>query len=220
MSIEEVFADLETAGVLAVLVVDNVDDAVPLAEALLAGGVHAMELTLRTNAAMDALVAIRQSVPEMLVGIGTILTPEQVGQVASAGAAFGVSPGMNPRVVEAAQANGLPFAPGVATPSDIEAALSLGCHRLKFFPAEPSGGMPYLRSIAAPYNHLKLQYVPLGGVSLKNLADYLEDPLITAVGGSWLAPRGAIAKKEWALIEKNARDAHAVVDAVRNQHNP
>jgi len=164
---------------------------------------------------MDALAAIRQSVPEMLVGIGTILTADQVPQVVSAGAAFGVSPGVNPRVVEAALENSLPFAPGVATPTDIELALSLGCRRLKFFPAELSGGLPYLRSIAAPYNHLGLKYVPLGGVSLKNLAEYLTEPLITAVGGSWLAPRDAIVNKDWPQIEKNAREACNAVEAVR-----
>jgi len=215
MSIEEVFSDLEIAGVLAVLVVDDAADAVPLAQALLAGGVHAMELTLRTDAAMDALVAIRQAVPDMMVGIGTILTPDQVQQVASAGATFGVSPGVNPQVVQAARKSNLPFAPGIATPSDIETALSLGCRCLKFFPAELSGGLPYLRSIAAPYNHLGLKYVPLGGVSLKNLDKYLTDPLIAAVGGSWLAPRDAVANKDWSLIEKNAREARHVVDSVR-----
>ncbi len=217
MGIEEVFSDLETAGVLAVLVIDDAADAVPLAKALLAGGINAMELTLRTEAAMDALNAIRQAVPDMSVGIGTILTTEQVQQVATAGATFGVSPGVNPRVVEAASASGLPFAPGVATPTDIELALSLGCRRLKFFPAEPSGGLGYLRSIAAPYNHLGLKYIPLGGVSLKNMAEYLADPLIAAVGGSWLAPRDAIANRDWAQIEKNARDARSAVDTVRSQ---
>lgn len=214
MSIEAIFSDLETTGVLAVLVVDDASDAVPLAEALLEGGVSAMELTLRTDAAMDALVAIRQAVPDMVVGIGTILTTDQVKQVAEAGAAFGVAPGVNPKVVESARDCNLPFAPGVATPTDIELALSLGCRRLKFFPAEPSGGLPYLRSVAAPYNHLGLKYVPLGGVSLKNMAEYLGDPLIAAVGGSWLAPRGAIAEKDWTQIKENAREARNVVSAV------
>jgi len=212
MSIEQIFDELQVTGVLAVLVIDNAADAVPLAEALLAGGVTAMELTLRTEAAMESLVAIKKSVPGMQVGIGTILTPAQVAAVAEAGASFGVSPGINPRVVEAAQAAGLPFAPGIATPSDIEAAIELGCRRLKFFPAEPSGGLPYLRSVAAPYNHLGIQYVPLGGVSLQNMTTYLSDPLIAAVGGSWLAPRGKINSHDWAGIEQNAREA---VDAVR-----
>jgi len=216
MSSEEVFSDLETAGVLAVLMVDDAADAVHLAKALLAGGINAMELTLRTDAAMEALVAIRQSVPDMVIGVGTILTPDQVQQVESAGAAFGVSPGVNPHVIEAARECGLPFAPGIVTPSDIEAALSLGCRRLKFFPAEHSGGLPYLRSIAAPYHHLGLKYIPLGGMNTNNLAEYLSDPLIAAVGGSWLAPRDAVANKDWATIENIAREARNAVDAVRS----
>ena len=214
---EEVFSDLEAAGVLAVLMVDDAEDAVPLAQALLAGGVNAMELTLRTDAAMDALIAIRKSVPDMLVGVGTVLTAEQVQQISSAGAAFGVSPGTNPEVIKEARSIGLPFAPGIATPSDIEAAIALGCRRLKFFPAEHSGGLPYLRSIAAPYNHLGLKYIPLGGVNTNNLSEYLADPLIGAVGGSWLAPRDIIARKDWATIENNAREAREAVDAVRGQ---
>ncbi len=215
MSIEGVFSDLETAGVLAVLMVDDAADAVPLAEALLAGGINAMELTLRTDVAMEALAAIRQSVPEMLVGVGTILTPDQVQQVVTAGAAFGVSPGVNPQIVQTAREIGLPFAPGIATPSDIETALALGCRHLKFFPAELSGGLPYLRSIAAPYHHLGLKYIPLGGVNTNNLAEYLSDPLIAAVGGSWLAPREVVANKDWEKIENTAREARNAVDAVR-----
>ena len=153
---------LADTGVVAVLMIDDPADAVPVARALLAGGVNAMELTLRTPAALDALRAIRAGVPEMLAGIGTILTPEQVQDVAAAGAAFGVAPGVNRRVVMAATDLGLSFAPGVVTPSDVEAALELGCRLLKFFPAEPSGGLAYLKSLAAPFAHLGVRYVPLG----------------------------------------------------------
>ena len=215
MSIPPIFEKLESAGVLAVLVVDDAADAVPLAEALLAGGVNAMELTLRTEAAIDALKAIRKSLPEMLVGIGTILMPEQVREVAAEGAAFGVSPGVNPRVIEAAVKAGLPFAPGIATPSDVETALSYGCRRLKFFPAEALGGLGYLRAMSPPYNHLGVKYVPLGGVGPKNLAEYITDPLVAAVGGSWLAPRDKIAAKDWPAIEQNAREARMIVDNAR-----
>jgi len=215
MSVPQVFHDLESTGVLAVLVVDQVADAVPLAEALLAGGVTAMELTLRTDAAMASLEAIRQAVPKMIVGIGTILNTEQVKQVADKGAAFGVSPGVNPRVVEAALECGLPFAPGVATPTDIEVALSLGCRRLKLFPAEHLGGLGYLRSISAPYNHLGVKYVPLGGVGPKNLAEYIAEPLVAAVGGSWLAPPDAIADQDWGRITKSAQEAQAIIQQTR-----
>ncbi len=142
---------LHRAGVIAVLVIDDADDAVPLARALITGGVDCIELTLRTPIAIDAMKRIRVEVPEMFVGAGTVLTPEQVNEVKAAGAAFGVAPGMNPRVVAEARRIGLPFAPGICTPTDIELALEQDCRLLKFFPSEPSGGLAYLRSIAAPY---------------------------------------------------------------------
>lgn len=215
MSVLPIFDQLEATGVLAVLVVDDVNYAVPLAESLLAGGVHAMELTLRTDAAIACLKAIRSGVPQMLVGIGTILSPEQIQQVVDEGAAFGVSPGVNPRVIEAASAAGLPFAPGIATPTDIETALSFGCRRLKFFPAESLGGLKYLRTMSPPYNHLGVKYLPLGGVGPANLAEYIADPLVAAVGGSWLAPRDKIAAQDWAGIEQNAREARQIIDQAR-----
>lgn len=215
MSIPPIFEKLETAGVLAVLVIDDAADAVPLAEALLAGGVNAMELTLRTDAAIASLKAIHKSLPEMLVGIGTILTPDQVREVVAEGAAFGVSPGVNPRVIEAAVKAGLPFAPGIATPSEVEMALSYGCRRLKFFPAEALGGLSYLRAISPPYHHLGVKYVALGGVGLKNMAEYIADPLVAAVGSSWLAPREKIAAKDWPGIEQNAREARTIIDTAR-----
>jgi 2-dehydro-3-deoxyphosphogluconate aldolase / (4S)-4-hydroxy-2-oxoglutarate aldolase len=217
MPVNSIFDKLESTGVLAVLVVDNAADAVPLAEALLAGGVNAMELTLRTDAAIDALKAIRKSLPDMIVGIGTILKPDQVREVVAEGAAFGVSPGINPKVVEAAIDAGLPFAPGIATPSEVELALSFDCRRLKFFPAEAMGGLGYLRAMAPPYQHLGVKYVPLGGVGPKNLADYIADPLIAAVGGSWLAPRDKIAAKDWKAIEQNALEARTIIDTARKE---
>ena len=138
---------LTAKGVVAVLMIDRVDDAVPVAEALLRGGVDAMELTLRTEAALPALELITGSVPEMLAGIGTILKPDQVIQARDSGAAFGVSPGTNVEVIEAAHAAGLPFAPGIMTPSDIERALPFGCEILKFFPAGSSGGIKNLKNM-------------------------------------------------------------------------
>ncbi|MCH7752651.1 MAG: bifunctional 4-hydroxy-2-oxoglutarate aldolase/2-dehydro-3-deoxy-phosphogluconate aldolase [Planctomycetes bacterium] len=213
---EEVYAKLEAAGVMAVLMIDHAADAAPLAETLLEGGIRAMELTLRTDAAIDSLRAIKKAVPEMLVGIGTVLTPEQVKQVSGEGAAFAVSPGMNPRVAQAAVDCGLPFAPGIVTPSDVEAALEFGFRRLKFFPAEVSGGLAYLRNIAAPYNHLGVKYIPLGGVNQANLAEYLSEPLVAAVGGSWLAPKQAIAEGNWAHIRTLAEAASKTVAEVRS----
>ncbi len=193
--------------IISVLVIDREEDAVPLARALLAGGVDAMELTLRTPAAIGALRAIKQNMPGMLAGIGTILTPEQVDAVVDAGAAFGVSPGTNPRVLTRARERGLPFAPGIATPSDVEHALEFGCRLLKFFPAESLGGLKYLKDMAAPYLHLGVKFIPLGGVNTGNLKTYLADPLIAAVGGSWLAPREVIKKQDWAAITRTATEA-------------
>lgn len=201
---------ISAAGVVAVLVIDDASDAVPLARALLAGGIDAMELTLRTPAALDALRAIRREVPEITAGIGTILTVEQLQAAREAGAAFGVSPGCNPRLLAAACEVGFSFGPGIATPSDIEAALEHGAKMLKFFPAEQLGGLPYLRAMAAPYAHLGLQYIPLGGLTAANAGSYLSDPLIAAIGGSWIAPREAIKARDWKTIESKARAARDI----------
>lgn len=202
-------------GVVAVLVVDEAKHAVPLARALVAGGIDVMELTLRTPAALDALRAVAAEVPEMLPGIGTILTPEQVREVAKAKGAFGVAPGLNRRVVEEAQRVGLPFAPGVATASDLEAALELGCPDVKFFPAEAAGGMAYLKSMAGPYAHLGVRFIPLGGLKAENCGAYLEASNVLAVGGSWLAPRADVQSENWQTITDRAAEARAIVERIR-----
>jgi 2-dehydro-3-deoxyphosphogluconate aldolase/(4S)-4-hydroxy-2-oxoglutarate aldolase len=206
---------IRSCGVVAVLVVDDTRHAVPLAQALLEGGVDVMELTLRTEAALQSLALIRQQVPDMLAGIGTILTPAQVRQVTEAGGAFGMAPGTNPQVIKAAKAIGLPFAPGILTPSDVEAAVELGCRHLKFFPAEPSGGIPYLESLSAPYAHLGIDYIPLGGIHPENLASYLAEPMVLGVGGSWLAPRDVIRREDWYTITSHAQQARKIVQQVR-----
>jgi 2-dehydro-3-deoxyphosphogluconate aldolase/(4S)-4-hydroxy-2-oxoglutarate aldolase len=198
---------IEKCGVVAVLTVEREEDAVPLARALLKGGVEAMELTLRTPAAVDALRAVVADVPQMLAGVGTVLTPEQVQMVHEAGAAFAVAPGTNPTVLQAAKEVGLPFAPGVATPSEIEQALELGCRILKFFPAEPIGGLAYLKSMATPYAHLGIRFMPLGGVNAQNMADYMKSPLVLGVGGSWIATKETIAGHQWDAIATAAREA-------------
>jgi 2-dehydro-3-deoxyphosphogluconate aldolase/(4S)-4-hydroxy-2-oxoglutarate aldolase len=208
---DQTLADkISAAGVVAVLVIDDASDAVPLARALLAGGIEVMELTLRTPVALEALRAIRRDVPEMTAGIGTILTVDQLHEAREAGAVFGVSPGCNPRLLAAARETGFSFGPGIATPSDIEAALEHGAKLLKFFPAEQLGGLPYLRAMAAPYAHLGLRYIPLGGLTAANAGSYLDDPLIAAIGGSWIAPREAIKARDWTTIEANARAARDI----------
>lgn len=217
---QEMLERIERVGVIAVLVVDNAAHAVPVAEALLAGGIDAIELTLRTPAAIDALRHICDSVPQMLAGIGTVITTEQVDQIVDAGAAFGVAPGLNRRVVERAKAMGLPFAPGIMTPSELEAAVELGCRELKFFPAEPSGGMKLLTSMQAPYAHLGLRFIPLGGINAQNLSGYIADASIIAVGGSWIATRKLIQAEDWDAITKNAAEARRIVEQVRSGGTP
>ncbi len=212
---EPLLNHLHQTGVIAVLMLDSVDDAVPVAQALLAGGVDCIELTLRTPVAMQALQRIRSEVPQIHIGVGTILTTDQVEQVAASGAAFGVAPGMNPRIVSKAKELGLPFAPGICTPTDIELAIEQGCRLLKFFPSEPSGGLAYLRTIAAPFAHLGVKYIPLGGVSADNAELYLKEPSVQALGGSWLAPRDLILKQDWQTITANARHASGIAKRLR-----
>ena len=204
-SMDPVFQRLGERRLAAVVMIGESSQAVPLARALLAGGISAMELTLRTDAALEGLKRIVAEVPEMMVGAGTILTEAQVVEVMKAGAAFGVAPGTNARILEASREAGLPFAPGIATPSDIETALEFGCRLLKFFPAEAMGGLEYLEGIAAPYRHLGLRYLPLGGVHEGNLQSYLSSPDILAVGGSWLAPRTLLESGDWSGIESLSR---------------
>jgi 2-dehydro-3-deoxyphosphogluconate aldolase/(4S)-4-hydroxy-2-oxoglutarate aldolase len=209
-----VWTRLRDEGVIAVLTVDRVAHAVPLARALVDGGIGILELTMRTPVAVEAVGEIQRNVPEVVVGIGTIIASDQAIEAAAAGAVFGVAPGLNPQVVRAARDRDLPFIPGVVTPSEVERAVDLGCRVLKFFPAEASGGLPYLKSMATPYDHLDLRYVPLGGINAGNLRDYLEDPRILAVGGSWIATRKLIAAEDWATITANAREARAIVQQV------
>lgn len=201
---QEITEKLQRSGVVAGFSVENVAHAVPLANALLNGGIESIELMLRTSAAMDAVKAICSNVPDMLVGVGTILTPQCALNAKKAGAHFGVSPGLNPRVVQAAQAAGLPFAPGIATPTDLEMAIELDCRLVKFFPAEASGGITYLRSMSAPYKHLGIQYFPLGGVNASNMFPYLQEPNVIAVGGSWIVDSELVRNEDWPGITARA----------------
>jgi len=203
---EAILNRLADCKVVAGFSVDHIDDAVPLANALLAGGIDVIELTLRTEAGIDATRAISTEVPEILVGVGTILAPEQAVQVKEAGAHFGVSPGLNPHVIKAAEAVELPFAPGIATPSDIEAAIELDCRFVKYFPAAALGGVAYLRSMSAPYAHLGIQYFPLGGLNAANMNEYLAEPNVPAIGGSWIVQKDLVKNKDWAAITTRAQE--------------
>lgn len=215
ISTNDLHKRLYGSGVIAVLIIDEPNDAIPLARALHAGGVDCIELTLRTDSAIESVRRIAKQVPEVVVGVGTILTPQQADAAKEAGADFGVAPGTNPRVVQRAIDIGLSFSPGVCTPTDIEMALELGCRVLKFFPSEPSGGLTYLKSVAAPYMHLGVKYIPLGGVNAKNAEEYLRDSNVMALGGSWLGPRDLIQKKDWASITRAASEASEIVRRVR-----
>ncbi len=195
--------------IIAVVVIDDPEQAVPLANCLLDSGIRAIELTLRTPAAFEALKNIRSQCPQMTAGLGTVLFTQQVQQAVDGDAAFAVSPGMNPNIVKAAIEAKLPFAPGITTPSEVETAVELGCRLLKFFPAEPSGGLPYLKAMNAPYAHLDLQYIPLGGLNECNFVEYLNLDCVPAVGGSWIAPRNQIVAGDWSSIAATAKRAVA-----------
>ena len=192
---------------------ENPDDAVPIARALLDGGVGAIELTFRTARAAEAIRRIRAEVPDILAGAGTLLTRAHVLAALEAGALFGVAPGCNPATLAAARECGLPFAPGVMTPTDIEIALEHGCRVLKYFPATNLAGPSALETMAAPFAHLGVRFIPLGGINLAALPQWLTSPSVLCVGGSWLAPREIIQRQDWATLRRNAELAAAVVRA-------
>lgn len=190
-----------------VIVIEDENDAEPLAEALLAGGLDVIEVTLRTATAMAALGRIIRRFPEMMVGAGTVVTPDQAQRCLDLGVSFGVAPGFNPATLLLFQQRGVPFLPGVLTPSEIESAYAHGCTRLKYFPAEAAGGPKMLSALAGPYQSLGIRFCPTGGVSFDNMNDYLSLPQVFAVGGSWLASQRQIAEKQWSVITRQTREA-------------
>lgn len=206
-------ATLTRAGVLPVVTVVSSEQAVPLAEALLAGGLACVEITFRSDAAAAAIRAIRSHVPGMLVGAGTVLTVAQADAAVEAGAAFLVSPGFGPDVVDLAQARGVPMLPGIATPTELQAALRRDLRVVKVFPAAVLGGPAFLQALEAPYPMMR--FVPTGGVTAANLADYLALDCVAAVGGTWLARASTIAAGAWGEVERLAREAAAIVERVR-----
>ncbi|SHE86336.1 2-dehydro-3-deoxyphosphogluconate aldolase / (4S)-4-hydroxy-2-oxoglutarate aldolase [Ruegeria intermedia] len=197
------------APIVPVLVVDDAAHAHPLAEALVAGGLPALEVTLRTPAALDAIRAMAQ-VPGGVVGAGTLVTPDDVRAAKEAGAQFGVSPGGTDALIAACEAEGLPLLPGAATATEAMRLLEQGYDMLKFFPAEASGGAPALKAIGAPLP--QITFCPTGGVSTANARDYLSLPNVICAGGSWVAPKQMVAQGDWAGIEALAREAAALMD--------
>ena len=195
---EKLAAMFRQAMVIPVLTIERVEDAVPLARALVAGGVRVLEVTLRTPVAIEAARAIMAEVPDAVVGIGTILNADDLARAEALGVAFGISPGITPELLQAAAASRLPFAPGIATASEMMRALAHGFDLVKFFPAEQSGGIKALRALAGPFPDALI--CPTGGIGEANAASWLSEPNVVAVGGSWLCPAAEVRSGNWAGI--------------------
>jgi 2-dehydro-3-deoxyphosphogluconate aldolase/(4S)-4-hydroxy-2-oxoglutarate aldolase len=213
MSIAPEIARLKACGVVPVVVIDEVEIAVPLAEALLAGGIDVIEITLRRPAAMAALELVAKKVPGILPVAGTVVTPAQAAEVHNAGALAVVSPGFTESVDEAMKKTGLPWLPGVATASDCMRAVGAGRVTCKFFPAEQAGGVAGLKALSGPFP--QMQFCPTGGVSLANLGSYLALPQVICVGGSWLVPADAVKNRDWVQVTKLSREAREKVAELR-----
>lgn len=205
---EDVLDRIHAARLLPVVVVDETSDAVPLAKALVAGGLPVAEVTFRTDAAAEAIRRIVAEVPEALVGAGTVLTVDQVRAAKAAGATFLVTPGFNPAVVAAADDEGLPIVPGVNNPTGVEQAMAAGLSAVKFFPAEPTGGVPFLKALMGPYRAMR--FVPTGGIGPKNLADYLALPAVLACGGSWMVEPSLVRAGRFEDVQRITAEAVAL----------
>jgi 2-dehydro-3-deoxyphosphogluconate aldolase/(4S)-4-hydroxy-2-oxoglutarate aldolase len=194
-----------------VAVIDKTDDAVPLTEALLAGGLNCIEVTFRTAGAAESIARIRKALPAAIVGAGTLLTPDNVKAAVDAGAQFGVSPGLSEAVSKAAHGHKLPLFPGVITPTEVMAALELGWKHLKFFPSETFGGVNALKALIGPFGHTGVKFIPTGGITAATLPNYIALPQVAAVGGSWMAEKKLVAEKDWAKITALTGEAMKVI---------
>ena len=191
--------------VIPVLVIEDLARTVPLAQALVAGGVRVLEVTLRTSVTLAAIRAIAREVPEVIVGVGTLTRPDEFAMARDAGARFGVSPGLTPALIEAARETNLPLLPGVMTPSEVMTARAAGFHQLKLFPAQPAGGIDMLKALAGPFPDVI--FCPTGGITAETAPDYLALPNVGCVGGSWLTPKTALAAEDWSVITALAQQA-------------
>jgi 2-dehydro-3-deoxyphosphogluconate aldolase/(4S)-4-hydroxy-2-oxoglutarate aldolase len=203
------FETAASLGVVPVIAIERASDAVALADALLEGGLPIAEITFRTAAAADVIAIMADKRPELLVGAGTILTPEALKAAIDAGARFGLAPGFDAEIVDAAAGQDFAFAPGVMTPSDLTGAARRGVRLAKFFPASAAGGPAMLDAISAPFAHLGIRFVPTGGVSQDNMGDWLKLKSVVAIGGTWIARKEDIAEGRWADITRKSRDAVA-----------
>ena len=204
---------MRRTGIVPVVVLDDAKDAVPTANALLAGGVSVMEITFCTAAAADSIKAVSENCPEMLVGAGTVVTLDQCKQALECGAQFIVSPGFDPEVVSWCVERNVPITPGCVTPTEIIAAMKLGLNVVKFFPAGVYGGLKAMKSLSAPFGGIK--FIPTGGIDAKNLKEYLEAPFVHAVGGSWLCPKKEITAGNFDAVRALCREASEIVKEVR-----
>jgi len=199
--------ELFSKKILPAVTIEKTDHAVNTAYAILKGGLSVMEVPFRTRTAADCIRAICKEVPGMIVGAGTILTIEQLYKSKETGAAFALAPGFNPVIVNEAKKIGMPFIPGVMTPTEIELALELGCMVQKLFPVSLMGGINMLKALKGPYEHTGVQFIPMGGVDLHNMKEYLALKNVIAVGGSWLATTSLINRNNWKQIEVNVKEA-------------
>ena len=209
----EVLKKIGEIGIIPVVVLDDAKDAEPLAKALIEGGLPCAEVTFRTAAAEEVIRKMSTAYPDLFVGAGTVLTVEQANRAVDAGAKFIVSPGLNPEVVKYCVQRGIPVCPGTCTPSDIEQALALGLDVVKFFPAEPAGGLGFIKAIAAPYTGVK--FMPTGGISAKNVREYLAYDRILACGGSWMVKNDLVKAGDFEKITELVREAADIVKEVR-----
>ena len=202
-------------GIVPVVVLNKADDAVPLAQSLINGGLPCAEVTFRTDAAEESISRIAKEFPQMFVGAGTVLTTEQVDRAIGAGAKFIVSPGLNPKVVEYCIKKGYPITPGIMTPTELEVALGFGLDVVKFFPAENAGGLKMIKAMSAPYTMMK--FMPTGGINATNVRDYLACDKILACGGSWMVKGDLVAAGDFTQIEKLTREAADIVKEIRGE---
>lgn len=208
---------LAAARIIPVIAIQNAEDVVPLLNALKEGGLRAAEITFRTQSGREGIRIAASEFPDFLIGAGTVTMFDEVEAARDAGAHFAVAPGTNPNVLSRAKEVGLPFFPGVMTPSDIETALDSGCPTLKFFPAEAAGGVAMLNALYAPYKHRGVRFIPTGGITAANVAAYLAHPSVLAVGGTWMVAPGLIARRNWAAVTALAREAVAAMGEVTNE---
>ena len=210
---QELIKQISEIGVVPVIKIDRAEDAIPLAQALKNGGLCCAEITFRTDAAEEAIRLIHKEFPEFLIAAGTVLTPKQADAAINAGATFIVSPGLNPNVVKHCNDKGYPVIPGVCTPTEVEAAMSLGLSYLKFFPAEAAGGVKMIKAMSAPYT--KIKFMPTGGIGVSNIKDYLNCKAVFACGGSWMVPADLINDGNFKEIEKLTAEAVSLVKEIK-----